>query len=110
VRLQGSAIGLSPLHLDSVILTRVSAVEQPVAATQDGVMTITAGPTATPAGPTATATRTPTPGGPTATPTNTPTPGPTPATVVRIVPADQTVAEAMWWWRTWPGWAPTNLK
>ncbi|MEX1254373.1 MAG: cohesin domain-containing protein, partial [Dehalococcoidia bacterium] len=93
VRLQGSATGLSPLHLESVILTTVTAAEVPVSATQDGVMTVQPGPTPTPPGATATATATFTPSGPTSTPTNTPTPGPTPSTIVRVIPADQTLAE-----------------
>jgi hypothetical protein len=93
VRLQGAAIGLSPLHLDDVIITRINGVEVAVAATQDGVITVQSGPTPTPQAPTATRTPTVTPGGPTSTPTNSATPGPTPATTVRVVPADQTVAE-----------------
>ncbi len=87
---QTAVLGLSPLHLEGVILTGVTGAELPVAATQDGIVGVVPPPTATPTA-TRTPTRTPTPtatggtatatetGTATLTPTNTATPTPCPA-------------------------------
>ena len=69
---RSDVIGLSPLHIEGVIVTQTTGAEVPVAATQDGVVSVRSASTPTPTL-TRTPTRTPspTPTGPTGTPTET---------------------------------------